>query len=79
MKRARLGSVSMTQHLWASGENLTKRLKRYVQKIVVHLEVPNTIPVEDAANQVADTLIEVLGAQVISMRVASTTETITLT
>jgi len=49
-----------------------------VQKIIVQVEVPETIPANDLAQEVAGLLMDTLGAGIVSMKVATTYETITL-
>jgi hypothetical protein len=55
-----------------------KELRIYVQKIMVALEVPEAVPAEDLALEVAELLTDTLGAAIISMRVASTHSTLAL-
>ena len=49
-----------------------------MQKIMVALEVPEAVPAQDLALEVAELLTDQLGAAIISMRVASTHESLTL-
>lgn len=50
-----------------------------MQRIMIQLEVPTTIPAGDLMEQVADVLMEELGATIISsMRVVSEKETLLL-
>jgi len=49
-----------------------------VQKIIVALEIPETVPAKDLAEEVAELLMDTLGAGIISMRVASTHQSLTL-
>lgn len=49
-----------------------------MQKIMIALEVPEAVPAKDLAQEVAELLMDTLGAGVSTMRVTSSTESVTL-
>jgi hypothetical protein len=49
-----------------------------VQKVLIQLELPTNLCSEDLANQVADCLIDTLGARVVTMKVSTEHETLIL-
>lgn len=49
-----------------------------MQKVLVTLEIPTTIPSEDLAHEVAEVLVTHFSAQVLSLKVSTEFETIVL-
>lgn len=49
-----------------------------MQKVLVTLEIPTTIPSQDLAHEVAEVLVTHFGAQVLSLKVSTEFETIVL-
>lgn len=49
-----------------------------MQKVLIQLEVPSTIPPSDVADQVAAALIDTLGARVVTIKVSTEHETVVI-
>ena len=49
-----------------------------MQKILIALEVPDTLPAQELAGSVCETLINSHGAVVVTMKVSTLFETVTL-
>lgn len=49
-----------------------------MQKIIIALEVPDAIPAADLIDQVSETLIDTLGAVVVSMKITTPHHTLVL-
>lgn len=49
-----------------------------MQKVIIHLEVPDSVPAQDVAAQVSEALIDTLGGAILTMRVSSEDETLVL-
>jgi len=66
---------------WAGSLNsgvTTKTWRTFLQKVMIALELPANIPADDLAQQVADLILEDLGARLVTLRITTSTGSLIL-